>query len=226
VGQDGRVPAARRLRPSEAAVALRTVVAAFRRDPLLRWWFADDETYDELAGRFFGVLLETRLEGGEVWVVDAGDDIAAVSMWVPPGGNLLGPEVAAERYAQVVAGLPASSGERVAATDEVVDALLPTEPHWYLGVLATHPDHRGAGLGSVVCAPVFDAADRAGLPIVLETANPANVGYYTRRGFAMLHQAAIVPDGAQTAVDGADGTDANATGPLTMCIMLRAPATV
>lgn len=196
---------ARRLRPSEADAALGTVVAAFRHDPLLRWWFPDDATYAGLAGRFFGVLLQTRVEGGEVWVVDAGGAIAAVSMWVPPGGNLLGPEVVGERYAQVVAALPAPSAQRVAATDEVVDALLPDVPHWYLGVLATHPDHRGAGAGTAVCAPVFDAADRSGTPIVLETANPANVGYYTRRGFAVLREAALA-------------------GPLTVHVMHRTPS--
>ena len=35
-------------------------------------------------------------------------------------------------------------------------ALIPTwpeEPHWYLGVLATHPNRLGAGLGAAVLAP-------------------------------------------------------------------------
>jgi len=223
------VTTVRRLHADQRDAALATVVAAFRADPLLRWWFPDDATYDVLASRFFGVLLDTRLEGGEVWVVgpahEAGDEdgpgahdgagvVAAVSMWVPPGGNLLGPDVASARYGEVVGGLPAPSAERIAATDEVVDVLIPLDPHWYLGVLATHPDHRGCGLGTAVCEPVFAAADRAGVPIVLETANPRNVGYYTRRGFAVLQQASVDPE---------PGAADDREEPLTMRIMLRAP---
>jgi ribosomal protein S18 acetylase RimI-like enzyme len=242
--QDGLVTTVRRLHAEQRDAALATVVAAFRTDPLLRWWFPDDATYDALASRFFGVLLDTRLDGGEVWVVDfsgdtgdmadrggtregAGDGtggtggtgggsgvVGAVSMWVPPGGNLLGPDIASERYCEVVGGLPAQSAERIVVTDEAVDALIPVDPHWYLGVLATHPDHRGCGLGTAVCEPVFAAADRAGVPIVLETANPLNVGYYTRRGFAVLRQAALDPGPAA-----ANGR----AEPLTMRIMFRAP---
>jgi GNAT superfamily N-acetyltransferase len=197
----------RRLLAADRESALATVVAAFVADPLVRWWFPDDATYADLAGRFFGVLLDTRLEGGEVWVVDAAGCVGAVSMWVPPGGNLLGPDVVAGRYGDVVSALPAQSAERIGTADEVIDALLPRSPHWYLGVLACHPGHRGAGLGTAVCEPVFAAADRAGVPIVLETATAANVGYYTRRGFSVFQQAALDQAGA----------------PLTVRVMLREP---
>ncbi len=240
------MPSVRRLLPGERDAALTTVVAAFVADPLVRWWFPDDLTYPDLARRFFGVLLDTRLDGGEVWVVDTPDGPpnglasgrdgcpGAVSMWVPPGGNLIGPDVAASRYVDVVSGMPARSLERIAATDDVIDALLPTEPHWYLGVLASHPAWRGAGFGTAVCEPVFAAADRAGVPIVLETANAANVGYYTRRGFSVLHQAALAPadrthDCSPDAEGGADGSgrtvyaDAVRPGPLIVRVMLRTP---
>lgn len=208
------MPTVRRLIPSERGAALDTVVAAFVGDPILRWWFPDDATYPDLAHRFFGVLLDTRLEGGEVWVVDDAGDVAAVSMWVPPGGNLLGPDVASARYAEVVDGFPAPSAERIGASDEVVDALLPVEPHWYLGVLAVHPRHRGASYGTLVCEPVFAAADRAGVTVVLETANAANVGYYQRRGFSVLHEAELAC---------ADDGPAAPSDALSVRVMARAP---
>ena len=211
------MPTVRRLSPHERAGALETVVAAFAADPLVRWWFPDDATYPDLASRFFGVLLDTRLEGGEVWAVEIDGTVAAVSMWVPPGGNLIGPDVAGARYNDVVAGLPAPSAERIAATDEVIDELLPTEPHWYLGVLATRPDHRNAGLGTLVCGPVFAAADRAGVAIALETAPSVNVAYYTRRGFSVLHEAELASDVSEDENADADGE------PLTVRIMLRSP---
>jgi len=178
----------RRIRPGERDVALDTIVAAFRRDPQVRWWFAGDEEYDRSAPAYFGVLLDTRIEGGEVWVADGG---RAVAMWVPPGGNLIGPELASARYARTVEGLSPAAADRIHRTDEAVDALLPTGAHWYLGVLACHPDHHGCGLGWQVATPVLAAADRAGLPVALETGSPVNVGYYTRRGFAVIGETAL-----------------------------------
>jgi GNAT superfamily N-acetyltransferase len=177
------VPEARRIRHRERDAALATVVEAFRTDPQVRWYFPDDASYDVAARRFFGVLLDTRVDGGEVWVVD---DAAAVAMWVPPGGNLLGPEVVASRYAEVVAGLPDPAPQRIAETDEIVDALLPQGPHWYLGVLACRPGLQKRGLAGAAVAPVLDAADRAGAPVALETSTLGNVDFYIRRGFAVL----------------------------------------
>lgn len=189
------MPRSRRIRHRERDAALGTVVDAFRRDPQVRWYFPDDATYDDAAGRFFGVLLDTRIDGGEVWVVE---DSAAVSMWVPPGGNLLGPDVVAGYYADVVATLPDPAPQRIAETDRVVDVLLPHEPHWYLGVLACRPGRRRQGLASAVLAPVLAAADRAALPVALETSADGNIGFYLRRGFAVVAGRAAGGPGSPT----------------------------
>ena len=167
----------------ERAVALGTIVAAFRRDPQLRWWFPTEDEYEESAPSFFGVLLDTRIEGGEVWVADGG---RAVAMWVPPGGNLIGPELAAARYSTTVAALSPSAAARIQRTDEAVDGVLPPGP---TGTSARSPVIRtstGPGWAGRSAAGPCSAADRAGLPVALETSSPVNVGYYTRRGFAMI----------------------------------------
>jgi GNAT superfamily N-acetyltransferase len=192
------MPLSRRLRSAERDAALEVLVEAFRTDPQLRWYFPDDESYDVGAPRFFGVLLDTRIEGGEVWVTEGSGGLAAAALWIPPGGNLLGPEVVEERYAEAIAGLPGPAPDRVAATDLLVDALLPREPHWYLGVLATHPAERGRGFASAVVAPVLAAADRAGFPVALETSTARNVDYYTRRGFATIGVREVAGPGSPT----------------------------
>jgi GNAT superfamily N-acetyltransferase len=173
----------RRLLRRERDDTLRLIIDAFRYDPQVRWWFPEDTVYADAAPRFFGFLLDSRIAGGEVWVAG---DLSAVSLWVPPGGNLLGPDVIASRYADLVAALPDPAPARITATDLIVDDLLPDEPHWYLGVLACRAADRGRGLGSAVLKPVFDAADRAGLPVALETSTPVNVDFYRRRGFSVV----------------------------------------
>jgi hypothetical protein len=202
-GQDGPVQQAHRIRETERDAALDMVIEAFRSDPQVRWWFPDDDTYRPSATRFFGLLLDTRIAGGEVWVVDG---VHAISIWIPPGGNLIGPDVVATRYNEMVAELPAPAPERITAMDELVDALLPREPHWYLGVLACRLSCRGQGLSTTVTAPVLAAADRAGLPVALETSTDSNVDLYTRRGFAVV---------GEVSVGGRDG--------LVVRVMRRAP---
>jgi GNAT superfamily N-acetyltransferase len=178
----------RRIRETERDAALDMVVEAFRSDPQVRWWFPDDAGYQPSAARFFGFLLDTRIAGGEVWVVDG---VHAIAIWIPPGGNLLGPDSVAGRYAEMVATLPVPAPQRIMAMDELVDALLPREPHWYLGVLACRASWRGQGLATAVAAPVLAAADRAGLPVALETSTASNVDLYTRRGFALVGRISV-----------------------------------
>jgi GNAT superfamily N-acetyltransferase len=82
------------------------------------------------------------------------DDGAAGAVWIPPGR----PDI-----------------------DFTVDP--PPEPHWYLQLLATHPDWQRRGLGAALMAVMFERADAEGLPCYLETETIDNVAYYRRHGF-------------------------------------------
>ncbi len=186
--EDGHMIEVRRIRSNERDHALATVVEAFRHDPQVRWCFPQEARYDVDARVFFGVLLDVRMEGGEVWVAD---DCAAVAMWNPPGGSLIGPDIARRRYADAIATLSSPGAERVQAIDDAVDPLLPSDLHWYLGVLACHPQYQRRGLARAVVQPVLAAADRCELPVALETSTPANVAYYTRLGFAVAAEVTL-----------------------------------
>jgi GNAT superfamily N-acetyltransferase len=91
--------------------------------------------------------------------------------------------------------LPAAELDRIRAYDAAVEAVLPTYPHWYLGVLATRPDHAGRGLGRRLMAHGVARAHADGLPAVLETMNPSNVDLYVRAGWQVYAEttAADVP---------------------------------
>jgi GNAT superfamily N-acetyltransferase len=155
-----------------------TVVAAFARDPAFRYFFPDDATYLDEAGAYARYLVERRLPDGGVWVADGG---AAVAMWDPPR------ELSAGERATTPAppGLPAATWARLAEWDAIVVGLRPPTPHWYLGVLATHPDHAGRRLGRAVMAAGLRAAGAAGLPSYLETASAHNVDIYQRSGWTV-----------------------------------------
>lgn len=113
--------------------------------------------------------------------LSAGD--TATSVWIPPGEQ----ELTAEHEAAFVAILR----ERLGAGSDAVEALFGRfdaayprrEPHYYLSLLGTHPDHRGAGYGMRLLADNLALIDVAGMPAYLESTNPANDARYGRLGF-------------------------------------------
>ena len=57
------------------------------------------------------------------------------------------------------------------------------EPHYYLTLLGTHPDHRGNGIGMRLLARHLEQVDAAHLPAYLESTNPATNRRYASVGF-------------------------------------------
>jgi GNAT superfamily N-acetyltransferase len=74
--------------------------------------------------------------------------------------------------------------------------LHPTYPHWYLETMGVDPGVQRQGLGGRLIQPVLEIADRDQLDCYLETADPRNVEYYARHGFAIENDALqLVPEG-------------------------------
>lgn len=156
---------------------LTALVAAFARDPVIRWLFPEDATYPRYAAAFFGHLFDKRIGRGGVWTIEDG---AATAMWDPPAPTSSAGSNGSDGLAAQV---PADAFGRLRAYDDAVHALLPPTPFWYLGVLGTHPDRAGRGWGRAVMRAGLDAAAADGLPAFLETSNPVNVGIYERAGW-------------------------------------------
>jgi len=155
-----------------------TVTAAFVSDPA--WSFIVGPGNDHARAGFARTLLISRVRQGSVWVTA---DCMAVAMWDRRPIEML---VDAEREALWEA-FRADVGEEIWTRLEVYEAALakgaPPRPYWYLGVLATHPDHQGRGLASAVLRRGFAAADDAGWDCWLETSTPANKSFYAGHGF-------------------------------------------
>ena len=96
---------------------------------------------------------------GSQWCTDDG---VALAGWAPPGR----PEVDVERPTIVH---PESRVAKFEALRIAFGEHTPTEPHWYLNMLATHPDWQRQGLGAALMGEVFRIADEQGLPCYLET---------------------------------------------------------
>ena len=175
-------PPVRLATPLDRDRVVETVVAAFAADPAFRHFFPDDATYVSSATSFARWLFDKRVVHDTVWVVDGGN---AVAMWEAPrltgdGGTSPAPAGPPEPE------LPPDASARLAAYDSAVHPLLPRTPFWYLGVVATHPDHGGRRLGRLAMEAGLARAQSDGLPAYLETVTATNVAVYQSVGWEVI----------------------------------------
>jgi ribosomal protein S18 acetylase RimI-like enzyme len=157
----------------------RSLARAFDDDPVMTWLFPSPRRRPDQLARFLGYEIRHRL--GTVWTVD---DHAGGAVWAPP-----------DRWrtpaGEVVRGLPfflRLFGRRLPSALRLlglVERHHPDEPHWYLAVLGTDPEHQGRGVGSALLAPVLARCDEEGLPAYLESSKRSNLAFYARHGFTV-----------------------------------------
>jgi ribosomal protein S18 acetylase RimI-like enzyme len=166
----------------------RTLLAtAFVDDPLMRWFFPDDDTRPHACAALFGLFAEQYLATGRVDAVRR-DRVVAVAMWRRPGPADEQPGSLPTPPGLMAALMGAARAAEIGSAMSVIGPLRPPEPYAYLHVLGVDPAARRQGLGGEVLRPGLEAARGAGLTACLETMNPANVPFYEAHGFSVLHE--------------------------------------
>ena len=191
-----------------------TMALAFYADPVWGWAFPDSERRLEQHRAVWGFAIESALDYGWVRIIDTdasaatGADTdtgmdtsvgttvcAAAALWIPPGRPELRPEDA-PRFESMVADLLGDGAPRVLDTFARFDRAHPADsPHYYLSLLATHPDRRGHGLGMGLLAENLARIDAEGAAAYLESTNPANHRRYEGLGFARWGEFELAEDG-------------------------------
>jgi GNAT superfamily N-acetyltransferase len=153
-----------------------THTAAFRDDPVWRWLVPDARRWRRGIPRVFRITALDHL--ATTWVTNG---VTSAAVWAPPGHRvdrwreaLHGPGQLAVFRSRALVGM---------RLQEAMRKVHPREPHWYLYLLGTDPDHQGKGHGSAVIQPVLDRCDEEGLPAYLESSKEANIPFYRRHGF-------------------------------------------
>jgi ribosomal protein S18 acetylase RimI-like enzyme len=176
---------------------IRTLLArAYAQDPLLAWVFPDEDTRRDSTAAWLGVTVERYLDVGEVEEVREDGVLAAVALWRRPLTTLAGPPdqlptafgllralVGAERAAEVAAGFSAAPQP----PDDV--------PGAYLHFLAVAPGARGRGLGGQLLDRVLARSRADGVPLRLDTTNPASLPFYESHGLTVTTEARLGPAG-------------------------------
>lgn len=176
------------LRGGELTPAARLLAAALHVDPGWAHVVPDPGRRRVALTAVTGVALRDALPFGNVLAARDGDRLVGVAVWLPPGRYPMGARRTL-RAAPAMAALALRIPRDLAALARfgaAVDAVFPAEPVWYLLVLGVSPDVQRRGAGRRLLRPVLAEADRTATPCYLETAEPRNVAYYERSGFAAL----------------------------------------
>jgi len=166
---------------SDIDAATGTIMLAFATDPV--WGPAlarpDGRTDHQLP--YWRLFVAHSVAQGSAFLADDG---AAVSIWIPPGGDELSPEGLAALETLLARSLEPADVDAMHVLYERFEASRePLGPHGYLSLLATHPEHRGRGVGQMLLAADLAAWDAAAVPTYLESTNPGNDHRYARAGF-------------------------------------------
>ncbi|HVM41307.1 MAG TPA: GNAT family N-acetyltransferase [Acidimicrobiia bacterium] len=184
-------PATHRDAPTLAPALAR----AFHDDPVMRWVFPSEAHRLRSGPRFWRSVVRQHLhhEGAKGWTTSDGAGLAlwaAPDRWQPSFLTLLreAPHFAFALRHRIPRGVRCMTA---------IESHHPSEPHWYLAVLATDPPHQRRGVASTLLAPILEECDADGWPAYLETATEANVAFYRRHRFEVTGEI-TVPGGGPT----------------------------
>ncbi|MCH9669603.1 MAG: GNAT family N-acetyltransferase [Actinomycetia bacterium] len=161
----------------------------------MRWMLPDDARRANALSQIFATMTRHHyLAGGAVEVASSAGEVGAAALWDPPGRWKQTPR---EEWRMMPSFLWAI-GRRVGrgmAISELMKKHHPEEPHWYLGVIGSGLDVRGAGFGQALMRSRLDRCDDEGAPAYLESTNESNLPYYLRFGFEVTGELTLPDDG-------------------------------
>jgi GNAT superfamily N-acetyltransferase len=159
----------------------RTITSAFAADPVWERALRRPDGRTDHHEAYWRLFVEGATRYGTLRMAEDG---GAVSVWVPPNGSELSDDGAAELERMIEAVLDASSVDAMRELYRRFEASRGGRPaHYYLSLLATHPDHRGRGVGQRLLAEDLALWDAEGMPAYLESTNSLNDHRYERAGF-------------------------------------------
>ncbi|MEU8898752.1 GNAT family N-acetyltransferase [Nocardia sp. NPDC048505] len=153
-------------------------------EEVCRWIVRDHPDIAELyRTQHAPAMLEQALHEDEVWIAESGDEIWAVSIWQTVRDHQRLDRAVAETRAMYEQA-PVPPMRRLRALTTLLAQTHPTDqPHRYLQVIATLPQHRGKGAGAAIVTERAKAAADAGLPAYLEASTERSARLYARCGF-------------------------------------------
>jgi GNAT superfamily N-acetyltransferase len=164
---------------SERQRAVSTIVMGFSADPITRWFLPEPHQYLTYFTEFVPLMAGGAFKHGSAY---CSDDFMAASLWLPP--DVHSDFEAMGGLAQKA--IPERDQEKVFTFMGQMGEYHPTEPHWYLPLIAVDPAQQGRGYGSALLRHALEISDRDKWPAYLEATSPNNRRLYERHGFEAI----------------------------------------
>lgn len=161
------------------------LAAAFAEDPITGFLLRTGPQYRERVTQFFSLLMRARIALGMPVLLARGSGSVHGATMGYNTAQPVWPRAVADDWDRFESAIPGLS-ERMSRYDEIAEKYKPSAAHYYLGVIGTDPTRHGLGLGTRLLQSFCDlsAADPLSNGVYLETANPSNIRFYERAGFA------------------------------------------
>jgi GNAT superfamily N-acetyltransferase len=167
-------------RADDVAGIAEALVKAFHDDPVMLYMFDKPAGREKKQRALFVSEAKRALRKGAVHTTASGDAKGG-AIWMAPGEWKMG---GFELLGQVpLLFTLASSTPRALGLLSKMEKVHPTEPHWYLAILGTAPEHQGKGIASAMLEPILTRCDAEGTPAYLESSKESNIAFYQRHGF-------------------------------------------
>lgn len=146
----------------------------------------------------YRAVLADALDHGIVEAAVDDGEVVGVAAWLPPGAY---PAPVSRQIRQAPAAVkaliafPGRARQAAQAAARIERAHPDEPPHWFLSTVAVDPGAQRTGLGRRLVRPHLATLDRHGQPCYLETADPRNVAWYERLGFAVCGEVATFDGG-------------------------------
>ena len=149
--------AVRRASPADIGQVTAIIALAFANDPLWGYALARPDGSTAHHADFWRLFVAGALRYPCTWLTAGGE---ATSIWIPPGGTEMTPGQEQQLADLATEHLGAAAGAYLELVSRFEAAHPHAEPHYYLSLLGTHPDHRGHGLGMRLTGPRSRAGRR------------------------------------------------------------------
>jgi predicted GNAT family N-acyltransferase len=182
---------ARRARGDEWRVLGHLAGEAFQDDPVWQWVCPDPVLRRRHLGSAFAAIIRHRVKEGSSWTTTG---LGGAAIWAPPG-QWKTRNVDAARMVVPLLRVIGRNGvrERFTALSHI-ESHHPSEPHWYLELLATDNYLRGRGIGTTLMHPMIERCDAEGVPAYLESSKEENLPFYARFGFEVISDIRLADD--------------------------------
>jgi ribosomal protein S18 acetylase RimI-like enzyme len=184
----GRSSSCRQLSIGDLHRSVEVLSRAFQDDPLWCYLLPDASHRDTLMRDAFRPFMIQNIGSRSAYGLS--DVLDAVAVWAPPEG--IHPQISGISASDILKMLfsPMSMAAlrywRVFSAVSSLRRKRSSERHYYLKILAVHPESQGKGLASLLISRLLRDADESGVGVYLETFKDSNVQLYTRYGFACV----------------------------------------